>query len=83
MSTKRKLLVGYRFAADAPVRAGFDSIVVDAVPISGPIYLSTVMLEDKEQIATCIRCQAQSPIRKRVTLGGAIMQWAHAHRCRP
>jgi hypothetical protein len=75
------LMVGVRFEAGAEVRNGAgNTIVVEDIPISGPIWYVTGF-EDGQSLAECARCGRQSPMRKRAPLGGVIQQWAHKHRC--
>ena len=77
---RRKLLVGYRFSEHAETRTGADgSLVVEAEPIAGPVYLEPLPLEGG-LVAVCKGCQAHS--KPYVRLQPALMQWVHHHRCR-
>lgn len=80
-----RVLIGTRFAAQSEVdiwsalnmRLGLgNTIVVDAEPVAGPIYVQTLEGNMKQPI--CAGCGGQGPLRKRMD---AIKRWAHLHRC--
>lgn len=80
MRLRGEMILGVRFPdyAGPLIRGGAGSIVVECLPIAGPIFREDG-LEGGYMIATCDGCTAQSPQYKR---RNAVQRWAHTHRCK-
>lgn len=63
------------------IRSGVGSLVIEAEPIAGPIWL--IAHDDDYIFAQCANCGDGSKLYRRAGGERHCQRWAHAHRCPP